>query len=109
MRLRKIEKLEKRIQELALDLIAIAQEHDRYQFGQGPQAAESWLHSLPIETLNDSIRVERQLPRLKPNLGDLRHKFGLRKLHEKTQHDLEEAQRQLRLARIEEAQVACRK
>lgn len=97
---RRIKRLEKKVDELLLDLNAIADEHSRYRFG-GTAAVESWINCLPIETLRESISREMGKPRTKIALGDLKHKFGLRKLHEDYQEKLEQAETELNIAKID--------
>ena len=97
---RRVKRLEKKVDELLLDLNAIADEHDRYRFG-GTAAVESWINCLPIETLRESINRDWGKPRTKMALGDLKHKFGLRKLHDDYQKRLERAEIELNVAKID--------
>ena len=99
---RTVKRLEKNIQELTLDLKAIVDEHDRYCWPSHEQAA-AWLESLPIETLHESLERQLGYPRHKMSLHDLRHKFGLRRLHEVTQYELEQTERELRIAKYDRA------
>jgi hypothetical protein len=96
-----VKKLEKSIQELSLDLKAIIDEHDQYCWPSHEHAA-AWFESLPIETLRESVEREHGEPRHKMSLHDLKHKFGLRRLHEKTQAKLEQKERDLRVVRYEQ-------
>ena len=97
---KRVKRLTKKVDELLLDLNAIADEHSRYRFG-GVAAVESWINCLPIETLGESINRERGKPRTKIALGDLKHKFGLRKLHDDYQEKLELAEIELNIAKID--------
>lgn len=96
----RVRKLAKKVDELLLDLNAIADEHERYRFG-GMAAVESWINCLPIETLRESVERDHGKPRTKMALGDLKHKFGLRKLHEDYQEKLEQAEIELNVAKID--------
>jgi len=98
----RVERLEKKVDDLLLDLDAIADEHNRYRFG-GMGAAESWINSLPIETLRESVSREHGHPRTKLALGDFKHKTGLRRLHEEYQDQLEQTEIELNVARIDKA------
>lgn len=92
---KRIKQLRRSVKELYLDLEAITAEHDNYQFGDG------WFSSLPIETLKDSLDRQLGKPRQKPALGDLKHKYGLRRLHEQTSNQLLKANSELRIAEID--------
>jgi hypothetical protein len=102
MKLLKIEQLQETVEELALDLKALAEEHDLYCFNySSDKEAIDWLHSMPIETLSDSINRDKQRARSKYSLSDIRHKRALRKLHEKKKDELETLQTQLSIAKID--------
>ena len=92
---KKIRKLERSVKELSLDLQAITAEHDNYLFG------DNWFTCLPIETLKESLDRQYGKPRNKPALGDLKHKFGLRKLHEQTKEKLNQVDSELKIAKID--------
>jgi hypothetical protein len=97
-----LKELSKTVEELGLDLQAIAEEHDRYRLNSSNEdEAMAWLHSLPIENLSDSLNKEHQLPRTKYSLNDMKHKFLLRKLHEKKKEELELLQLELNIAKID--------
>jgi hypothetical protein len=97
---KRVRRLEKKVDELLLDLNAIENEHERYRFG-GVGAVESWINCLPIETLRESLNRQHGMPRTKLALGDLKHKFGLRKLHDVYQSKLEQAEIELNVAKID--------
>ena len=102
MKLSSVKALQETVEELGLDLQALAEEHDKYCFNYSSEdEALNWLHSLPIESLSDSINNECQRPRSKYSLHDMRHKFALRKLHEKKKDELETLQIQLNIAKID--------
>ena len=102
MKLSNVKYLQETVEELGLDLKAIADEHDRYCFSySSDKEAFDWLHSMPIETLSDSINRDKQMPRSKYSLHDMQHKFALRKLHEKKKEELEVLQTQLNVAKID--------
>jgi len=61
-----------------------------------------WFHSLPIETLNESLDREYKNPRTKFSLQDMKHKFALRKLHEKKKDQLERETTKLNLVKIDQ-------
>jgi hypothetical protein len=83
---RTVKRLERSIRELTLDLKAITDEHDRYCWPTHEQAV-AWFESLPIETLRESVERDHGKPRL----------------HEKTQAQLEQKERDLREARYDRA------
>lgn len=96
-----VRKLKKSVRELCLDLQAITEEHDRYVPKGSQEEIIEWFHSLPIETLLESINREHNLPRTKYSLCDIKHKFALRKLHEKKKEELEQKQIELNIAKID--------
>jgi hypothetical protein len=97
---KQVKRLQKTVKELDLDLKAIVEEHDRYRL-QGPDdKIMNWFHSLPIETLVESLDREYHKPRTKYSLHDMKHKFALRKLHEKKSKELEQKKTELNLAKI---------
>ena len=58
--------LTKTVEELDFDLRVIAEEHDRYRLNSSNEdEAMNWLHSLPIETLSESLDKEHLRPRTK--------------------------------------------
>jgi hypothetical protein len=103
MKLSNIDVLEEVVTELGLDLEALAEEHNQYCMNSSitEEEALNWLHSLPIETLSDSLNKEHQRPRTKYSLHDIHHKSSLRKLHEKKKEELEIYQIKLRVAKID--------
>lgn len=102
MTLSSVKRLQEEVNELGLDLQAIADEHDKYCLTYNTDAdAIQWLHSMPIETLSDSLNKEHQRPRVKYSLHDITHKSALRKLHSKKKDELEFIQIQLNIAMID--------
>jgi hypothetical protein len=102
MKLSSVKHLQETVEELGLDLKAIAEEHDRYCFHYSTDDdAMNWLHSMPIETLSDSLNRDNQRPREKYSLHDMRHKFALKRLHEKKKEELEDLKVQLNVAKID--------
>jgi hypothetical protein len=102
MKLSSVKVLQETVEELGLDLQAIADEHDSYCLKSNTEEdAIKWLHSLPIETLSDSLDKERQRPRKKYSLHDMHHKFALRKLHEKKKDELDKIKTNLNIAKID--------
>jgi len=102
MKLSSVKLLQETVEELGLDLQAIADEHDKYCLNSSTEdEAITWLHSIPIETLSDSLNRERQKPRSKYSLHDMRHKFALRRLHEKKKEELEKLRIDLNIAKID--------
>ena len=65
--------------------------------------------SLPISTLCESLKREAGKPRETFSLADMKHKFGLRKLHERKQEELERKQHEYNIAKIEVIQNNIRK
>jgi hypothetical protein len=97
-----LKQLQETVQELDLDLQAIAEEHDKYCLKTSTDdEAMNWLHSLPIETLKDSLDKEHQRPRSKYSMHDIVHKSALRKLHEKKKNELESHKNKLNIARLD--------
>ena len=102
MKLSNVKALQETVEELGLDLQAIADEHDKYCFQSSSENDTfNWLHSLPIETLSDSLNRERQKPRTKYSLHDMNHKFALRKLHEKKKEELDKLKIKFNIAKID--------
>ncbi|MCK9567666.1 hypothetical protein M0R72_01795 [Candidatus Pacearchaeota archaeon] len=102
MKLSNVNVLRETIDELGLDLQAIADEHDQYCLKTSTEdEAMNWLHSMPIENLSDSLNREHQRPRSKYSLHDMRHKFALRKLHEKKKEELDRLKIDLNIAMID--------
>jgi hypothetical protein len=97
---KQIKKLKKTVRELDLDLQAIIEEHDRYRFQDSDDKVMQWFESLPIETLSESLNKEHNKPRTKYSLHDLKHKFNLRKLHEKKSKELDQKKSELNVAKI---------
>lgn len=97
-----LKNLSETVEELSLDLKAIAEEHDKYCLNSSSNDETSnWLYSMPIETLSDSINKEFQRPRNKYSLHDMKHKFALRKLHEKKKEELDILKSELNIAKID--------
>jgi len=97
-----LKQLQNIVQELDLDLKALAEEHDKYCLkSTNDDDAINWLHSLPIETLTDSLDKDHQRPRTKYTMHDIIHKSALRKLHEKKKTELEIQTHKLNIAKID--------
>lgn len=96
-----LKKLKKNVKELDLDLKAISDEHDRYCLKGSEEEIMSWFKSLPIETLKESLDREHKHPRSKYSLKDMKHKFELRKLHEKISKERDLKQIELNIAKID--------
>lgn len=96
-----VSRLQRSVNSLNLDLQAIKEEHDRYVLTGSNEEIMGWFHSLPIETLNESCARERSKPRTKYSLHDMKHKFALRKLHDKKKELLELEQIKLNVAKID--------
>jgi hypothetical protein len=94
-------RLKRHIKELYLDVKAIIEEHDRYRLGGDMDRIEQFFESLPIETLRESLERENGKPRTTFSLRDMHHKFGLRRLHDQKQAELERRQREYNIARME--------
>jgi hypothetical protein len=102
MKLSNVKMLKQTIEELGLDLQAIADEHDKYCLNYSNEAeAMNWFHSLPIETLSDSLNRDYKKPRSKYSLHDMNHKFTLRRLHEKKKEELEKLKIDFNIALID--------
>ncbi len=95
---KKIRDLQKKAHELSLDIQAIVKEHDSYTI-RGD--AKNWLERLSVETLNDSLCIEHDVRKDALPLTVMKHKFGLRKLHEKTQEELDQVQSELKTEKID--------
>jgi hypothetical protein len=94
--------LSKTVEELGLDLQAIAEEHDKYCLNSSSEDdAMNWLRSMPIENLRDSLNRDSQRPRERYSLHDMKHKFALRKLHEKKKVEYETLQSKLIITKID--------
>ena len=97
----KLRRLRRSVMSLSLDVQAIEQEHDMYRLDGDLQTAEEWFHSMPIESLGDSLAHDRGYPLGKYSLHDMKHKFKLRKLHEQKLEELELKQIEFNVAKIE--------
>lgn len=95
-----IKKLQHEVEELSLDLIAIADEHDKYSLPSGLVSA-NWIDSLPIETLSESLNVSKGEPRSGFSLRGLVHRPKLRKLYDKTKDELESKASELTIKKID--------
>jgi len=102
---RSIRELKRSVKELSLDLQDIIKEHDLYRLNKSKEELMKWFDSLPIDTLYDSIAKERQLPRRRYSLFDMKHKYDLRKLYEQKKEELELEERELRVAQINHIMV----
>jgi hypothetical protein len=102
-------RLKRHIKELYLDVEGIIKEHDRYRLGGDQDRIEQFFESLPIETLRESLAREHGKPRTTFSLRDMHHKFGLRKLHDQKQQELECRQHEYNIAQIEVVQNKIRK
>lgn len=95
---KKIRGLQRKAKELSMDIQAIVKEHDSYMI-KGD--AKTWLERLSVETLNESLSIEHGVRKEVMPLTAMKHKFGLRKLHEKTQEELIKVQSELRVEKID--------
>lgn len=95
-----VKRLQRSVSELDLDVKAILEEHDRYRMKGSDEEILKWFQSLPIETLHESCDREHQKPRTKYSLHDMKHKFSLRRLHEKKVQELVKRKSELNVARI---------
>lgn len=98
---KQIKRIQRKVNNLNLDLQAIIEEHDRYIPKASDEAIAKWFDSLPIETLKESLDREKHRPREKYSLHDMKHKFALRKLYNQKQIELEKEEQKLNLAKIE--------
>lgn len=96
-----IKKLEQCISDLNLDIQTIMQEHEHCVFDGSNEEVMSWFHSLPIETLSESIGFDTGKPRSKYSLTDMKHQFALRKLHREKVDQLQVKQTELSIAKID--------
>jgi|SRR5690606_296972 len=103
MKLRNAEvrELERCVNDLNLDLQAIIQEHEHYIFNGSNEEVLSWFHSLPIETLSESMDFDAKKPRSKYSLSDMKRQFVLRKLHQEKLKELESKKIELSIAKID--------
>ncbi len=97
---KQVKNLQRSVNDLNLDLQAIQEEHDRYVLGASKDEAIEWFHSLPIESLKESLNHDKKNPRTKYSLQDMKHKFALRRLHEKKKEQLEDEKSKLSIARV---------
>jgi hypothetical protein len=98
---RQLRRLQRSVKELDLDLQAILEEHDRYRLRGSDESILNWFESLPIETLCESLDHDHHRPRTRYSLQDMRHKFALRRLHEKKTAELVQKQSELKVAKID--------
>lgn len=89
-----------KVKKLSIDVDALIDEHDFYTFATEQEAAE-WFQSFPIETLGESLSMDRNAPREKPSLQDMYLKSKLRKDYYKKSESLEKAIYELNIANID--------
>lgn len=97
---KKLGLLKKKVNSLKVDMEAIVTEHDFYTFDTEADASK-WFNCLPIETLEESLAVDRKLPRAKPSLQDLNLKSKLRKGYYEKKDILEVALIEMNIAAID--------
>ena len=79
---------------------ALIDEHDFYTFDDEAQASE-WFQSFPIETLSESLRMDRHMPKERPSLQDMKLKKKLRSGYYQVQDKLDVAICELNMANID--------
>ncbi len=77
---KQVKKLQRSVNDLYLDLQAIQDEHDKYILNTPKDKAVDWFQSLPIETLKESLDCDKNNPRTKYSLHDMKQKFGPSKI-----------------------------
>lgn len=95
-----IKELERCVNDLNLDLQAITQEYDNSIFPGSNEEILAWFHSLPIETLTESLNFDLNISRTKYSLCNMKHQFILRKLHQRKIEELENKKIELSIAKI---------
>jgi hypothetical protein len=96
----KTKKLQKKVDELKLDLLAINKEYELYCLPESKDG-KNWFDSLPIETLLESLNKDHGKPRVKYALGDIHHNFALRKLYLEKMEEYTNLNSKLNLAKID--------
>lgn len=97
----KLEELEKRAKEAIQDLEALTKEHDFYQLSDEEAKNFFSFENLPINSLDDSIRFQRRLPRNRFSMQMMKHRFALRKLCDLKQEELDKLNSDVRVYNIE--------
>lgn len=98
-----IKNIEQEIVETTLDIKAIMEEHDRYKF-KSEQEAYTFIESLPIETLKESLDKDNGKPRSRISLKDIPHVNRLHREFDKKQDSLMKLKKDLFIAKIDELQ-----
>jgi len=97
---KRLRRQKRKVRELSADMEALITEHDYYTFDDEAQASE-WFQSFPIETLEESLRKDRNMPSAKPSLHDMKLKKKLRKGYYKTADKLDIELHSLNIANID--------
>jgi hypothetical protein len=97
----KIKKLQKKVDELKLDLSAINEEYKLYCVPKNKDGTEiDWFNYLPIETLLESLNKDHGKPRIKYSLSDFHHNFKLFNLYIEKFKEYSELNSKLNIAKI---------
>ena len=96
----KAEQAKSDVLKLRDELEMIVAEHDFYTF-ENEHDVEDWLSSMPIETLGDSMKLERGNPLGKYTLSDFKTKSKLKKDFQKAKDVLENKITDMNIAHIE--------
>lgn len=89
-----------RVESLRVDVEALITEHDFYTFESEAEASK-WFNCFPVETLEESLAVDKGLPRQKASLKDLNLKAKIRKGYYKKKDKLELALIEMNIANID--------
>ena len=98
--MRKINALRRKIKNVKLDLKAIEDEHNHYQFATYEEA-DVWFNSLPIENLKQSLDKQHNKPTDKFSMAKMLHNFNLRRAYDQYSKELDLLESELRVAEID--------
>ncbi len=90
----------RKVRRLSADMEALIDEHDFYTF-ESEDKASVWFNSFPIETLEESLRMDKNLPPSKFSLNDMKLKKKLRKGYYKAADKLDIELHSLNIANID--------
>jgi len=96
-----LRRVKRRVKQATLELQMIEEEHDEYRIDGSIEDIEDWFHSLPIESLRESLNQEYGLPRESYSLKDMLMKFGLQREYDSVQENLTQLKRELYIAKID--------
>lgn len=93
-----VRSLKRKVKSLDKDLVAIEKEYQSYSSNQ---SIDTWIESLSLESLNDSLNIERNISNNKFSLQNFNHQINLKKLYLEYLDILDTVKRDLKVAEID--------